>query len=155
MSQESDMIAVYRNARANLWPVRKVVPVPVKVESPVCREPSPPRRIIDHATQPLNSISRIKHVVAKHYGIEPFDLVSVRRKQPIAFRRQVAMYLAKTMTSQMMTIIGRHFGGRDHTTVIYAVRKVASMIASDPALAAEVEALRREIVGEPVAPLDG
>jgi chromosomal replication initiator protein len=61
----------------------------------------------------------------------------------VARPRQVAMYLAKQLTSRSLPEIGRKFGGRDHTTVIHAVKKIEELSASDTALAEDVELLRR------------
>lgn len=79
------------------------------------------------------------------YEISRADLLSQRRTLSIIKPRQIAMYLAKVMTLRSMPEIGRRFGGRDHTTALHAVRKIGDLVASDAALAAEVEALRRQI----------
>ena len=59
--------------------------------------------------------------------------------------RQVAMYLAKTLTLRSLPEIGRRFGGRDHTTVLHAVRKIEALVAKDVALSEEVESLKRQL----------
>jgi len=59
--------------------------------------------------------------------------------------RQVAMYLAKTLTLRSLPEIGRRFGGRDHTTVLHAVRKIEGLVARDTALSEEVESLKRQL----------
>jgi chromosomal replication initiator protein len=59
--------------------------------------------------------------------------------------RQVAMYLAKTLTLRSLPEIGRRFGGRDHTTVLHAVRKIEGLVAKDVALSEEVESLKRQL----------
>jgi chromosomal replication initiator protein len=59
--------------------------------------------------------------------------------------RQVAMYLAKTMTLRSLPEIGRRFGGRDHTTVLHAVRKIEGLVGKDTALSEEVESLKRQL----------
>jgi chromosomal replication initiator protein len=71
------------------------------------------------------------------------DLVSARRARAVARPRQVAMYLSKTLTSKSLPEIGRGFGGRDHTTVIHAVKKIEELRATDPQLAEDIELLRR------------
>jgi chromosomal replication initiator protein len=59
--------------------------------------------------------------------------------------RQVAMYLAKTLTLRSLPEIGRRFGGRDHTTVLHAVRKIENLVSTDSALAEEIELLKRQL----------
>jgi chromosomal replication initiator protein len=59
--------------------------------------------------------------------------------------RQVAMYLAKTLTLRSLPEIGRRFGGRDHTTVLHAVRKIENLVNNDNTLAEEIEALKRQL----------
>jgi chromosomal replication initiator protein len=59
--------------------------------------------------------------------------------------RQVAMYLAKTLTLRSLPEIGRRFGGRDHTTVLHAVRKIEALVSKDVALSEEVESLKRQL----------
>ncbi len=70
-------------------------------------------------------------------------MTSDRRARIVARPRQVAMYLAKQLTTRSLPEIGRKFGGRDHTTVIHAVRKIDELMLTDPALAEDVELLRR------------
>jgi chromosomal replication initiator protein len=62
--------------------------------------------------------------------------------------RQVAMYLAKTLTLRSLPEIGRRFGGRDHTTVLHAVRKIEALVAKDVSLSEEVESLKRQLQSE-------
>ena len=70
-------------------------------------------------------------------------MASTRRARVVARPRQVAMYLAKQLTPRSLPEIGRKFGGRDHTTVMHAVKKIEELIASDNSLAEDVELLRR------------
>ena len=78
-----------------------------------------------------------------HYTLRLSDLLSARRARQVARPRQVAMYLAKTLTSRSLPDIGRRFGGRDHTTVIHAVRRIEELRATDAQIAEDVELLRR------------
>ena len=71
------------------------------------------------------------------------DLLSSRRTANVVRPRQVAMYLAKTLTLRSLPEIGRRFGGRDHTTVLHAVRKIETLAGNDSALADEIETLKR------------
>ena len=66
-----------------------------------------------------------------------------RRARAVARPRQIAMYLAKTLTSKSLPEIGRRFGGRDHTTVMHAVKRVESLAETDSQIAEDVELLRR------------
>nr|WP_238858259.1 chromosomal replication initiator protein DnaA [Faunimonas pinastri] len=90
-------------------------------------------------------IEDIQKVVAGHYNVSKNDLLSARRTRTIVRPRQIAMYLAKTMTPRSFPEIGKRFGGRDHTTVLHAVRKVEELAAADEILAQEIELLKRLI----------
>jgi len=90
-------------------------------------------------------IEDIQKVVASHYNVSKQDLLSARRTRAIVRPRQIAMYLAKTMTPRSFPEIGKRFGGRDHTTVLHAVRKVEELAAADEVLAQEIELLKRLI----------
>ena len=112
-------------------------PVTVELADEVIRDlirPSDPRRI---------RVEDILRIVAKHYGVTRSDLLSSRRTANVVRPRQIAMYLAKTLTLRSLPEIGRRFGGRDHTTVLHAVRKIDANVANDKVLAEEVEALKR------------
>jgi chromosomal replication initiator protein len=91
------------------------------------------------------TIDDIKRGVAEYYNIRIADMHSTRRARAVARPRQVAMYLSKTMTSASLPDIGRQFGGRDHTTVLYATRKIGDLIAADPALASDVEKIKTSL----------
>ena len=90
-------------------------------------------------------IEDIQRVVARQYNVSRGDLLSARRTANVVRPRQIAMYLAKTLTLRSLPEIGRRFGGRDHTTVLHAVRKIESLIGNDNALAAEIEVLRGQL----------
>jgi chromosomal replication initiator protein len=89
------------------------------------------------------TIDEIQRRVAEHYNIRLSEMTSDRRARAVARPRQVAMYLAKQLTTRSLPEIGRKFGGRDHTTVIHAIRKVEELRAVDPSLAEDIELLRR------------
>tara|TARA_B100001123_G_scaffold448544_1_gene610119 strand:- start:3011 stop:4405 length:1395 start_codon:yes stop_codon:yes gene_type:complete len=93
------------------------------------------------------TIEDIQKRVAAHYNIRLADMHSARRARSVARPRQVAMFLAKQLTSRSLPEIGRKFGGRDHTTVMHAVRKVEQLCSEDASLAEDVELLRRTIEG--------
>jgi chromosomal replication initiator protein len=89
------------------------------------------------------TIQEIQKRVAEHWNIRVAEMSSARRSRNIARPRQVAMYLAKQLTSKSLPDIGRHFGDRDHTTVMHAVARVTALISTDAAFAEDVELLRR------------
>ena len=89
------------------------------------------------------TIEEIQRRVAEHCNIRLSDMSSARRARAVARPRQVAMYLAKQLTSRSLPEIGRKFGNRDHTTVMHAVSRVTELMARDAAFAETVELLRR------------
>jgi chromosomal replication initiator protein len=89
------------------------------------------------------TIEEIQKRVAEHFNIKLAEMSSARRSRAVARPRQVAMYLAKQLTSRSLPEIGRKFGGRDHTTVMHAVRKVEELRSGDSTFAEDVELLRR------------
>jgi len=89
------------------------------------------------------TIEEIQKRVAEHYHIRLTDMSSPRRARNVARPRQIAMYLAKQLTSRSLPEIGRRFGGRDHTTVMHAVSRVTELMQADNAFAEDVELLRR------------
>jgi len=93
------------------------------------------------------TIEEIQKRVAAHFNIRISDMHSARRARSVARPRQVAMYLAKQLTSRSLPEIGRKFGGRDHTTVMHAVRKVDELKEHDSTFAEDVELLRRMLEG--------
>jgi chromosomal replication initiator protein len=90
-------------------------------------------------------IEEIQKIVAQHYNVSRSDILSSRRTATVVRPRQIAMYLAKTLTLRSLPEIGRRFGGRDHTTVLHAVRKIEGLVGQDPALNEEVEVLKRRL----------
>jgi chromosomal replication initiator protein len=88
------------------------------------------------------TIAEIQKKVAEYYGIGPTDLSSARRGHSVVRPRQMAMFLARQLTSLSLPQIGRKFGDRDHTTVMHAVSRVSQMMERDGAFAAEVAVLR-------------
>ncbi len=93
------------------------------------------------------TIEEIQKRVAEHFNIRISDMHSARRARSVARPRQVAMYLAKQLTSRSLPEIGRKFGGRDHTTVMHAVKKVDELRDHDTIFAEDVELLRRMLEG--------
>lgn len=89
------------------------------------------------------TIEEIQRKVAEHCNIRQTDMTSARRARAVARPRQIAMYLAKQLTSRSLPEIGRKFGNRDHTTVMHAISRVAELMEKDSAFAEDVELLRR------------
>jgi chromosomal replication initiator protein len=89
------------------------------------------------------TIDEIQRRVAEHFNIKLAEMTSSRRARMVARPRQVAMYLAKQLTQRSLPEIGKRFGGRDHTTVMHAVRKIEELTRIDQALAEDVEMLHR------------
>jgi chromosomal replication initiator protein len=92
------------------------------------------------------SVSTIVEVAAQAFEVEPGQLVARDRRPVVARARKVAMYLARELTDQSLPEIGRGFGGRDHSTVLSAVRSVDAEVHRDPELAMTVESLRQRLV---------
>ncbi len=93
------------------------------------------------------TVDMIQKAVAEHYGMKQADLLSERRARAVARPRQVAMWLAKQITTRSLPDIGRRFGGRDHTTVLHAVRRIEALKGEDPAIARDVDVLMRKLRG--------
>jgi chromosomal replication initiator protein len=94
------------------------------------------------AARPVGELLTIQLVVADKFGIRVEEMWSERRARRVARPRQVAMYLARELTSYSLPRIGRHFGDRDHTTVMHALRVVEALCADDPAFAATITELQ-------------
>lgn len=94
--------------------------------------------------RPRLTVARIQQEVAYHYGLDPMEMISHRRTKAIACARQVAMYLARHMTTQSFPDIGRRFQ-RDHTTVIHGVNEIERKLKGDPILAADCAILRERL----------
>jgi chromosomal replication initiator protein len=88
-------------------------------------------------------IEDIQKLVASRYNVSRSDILSERRTAAVVKPRQIAMYLSKVLTLRSLPEIGRRFGGRDHTTVLHAVRKIEKALGEDTALNEEVELLKR------------
>jgi chromosomal replication initiator protein len=93
------------------------------------------------------TIEEIQRKVAEHFNIRLSDMVGPKRLRTVARPRQMAMYLAKQLTTRSLPEIGRRFGGRDHTTIMHGVRKIEELMAIDSQLADDVQMLRRQLEG--------
>lgn len=102
---------------------------------------------VENADKPI-TIDTIQDVVAKHFNLESKELKSKRRTDAIAWPRQIAMYLARTLTELSTTEIGEFFGGKDHTTVLHACEKVKLKLAESPFISSLVNKITQEIKNE-------
>ncbi|WP_371157948.1 chromosomal replication initiator protein DnaA [Jannaschia sp. 2305UL9-9] len=91
------------------------------------------------------TIDEIMKKTCEHYNLRMSDMTSARRSRSVARPRQMAMYLSKKLTPRSYPEIGRKFGGKDHTTVLYAVRKIEELIAAEPQIAEDAELLQRKL----------
>jgi len=91
-------------------------------------------------------IEDIQKRVASHYNVSRADLLSSRRTAAVVMPRQIAMFLAKSLTLRSLPEIGRRFGGRDHTTVLHAVRKIDNLVNTNTTLRDEVDLLKRMLL---------
>jgi chromosomal replication initiator protein len=90
-------------------------------------------------------VDTIKRRVAAFFDLSLEDLVSPRRHRAVARPRQIAMYFCKRLTRRSFPDIGQRFGGRDHTTVMHAVKRIEELALADPAFAAELVEIGRKI----------
>lgn len=101
-------------------------------------------RDLVHGQEPRRiKIEEILKVVSRHYGVSKGDILSERRHRSVVWPRQIGMYLAKQLTSRSLPEIGRRFGGRDHTTVLHAIRKIETQLTGNPRLKDELEDLKK------------
>jgi chromosomal replication initiator protein len=91
------------------------------------------------------TIDEIQRAVSAYFDIKPIDLISARRARAVARPRQIAMYLAKRLTTRSLPEIGRKFGGRDHSTVIHAVKRIEELRGTDPEIDGAVRVLQRDL----------
>jgi chromosomal replication initiator protein len=99
------------------------------------------------ASEKKLTIDEIMKKTCEHYNLRMSDMTSSRRSRAVARPRQMAMYLSKKLTPRSYPEIGRKFGGKDHTTVLYAVRKIEELMAADVQIAEDAELLQRKLEG--------
>lgn len=90
-------------------------------------------------------IEEIQTAVSRHFRVARADILSARRTANVVMPRQIAMYLAKSLTLRSLPEIGRRFGGRDHTTVLHAVRKIEALLSKDKELESDIESIKTEL----------
>ncbi len=94
---------------------------------------------------PRIKIDDVQKCVCAHFGVSKTDLLSQRRHRTVVWPRQVGMYLCKVLTTHSLPEVGRRFGGKDHTTVLHAIRKVVAIEATDTYVADDLRLLRRRL----------
>ena len=95
----------------------------------------------------FSKIPVIQELVASFFDLGRVHIIAHRRDNLVVIPRQIAMYLAKELTPHSLPEIGRRFGGRDHSTILYGVRKIARLIKTDPNIAEAVRTLREQFDG--------
>ncbi len=106
--------------------------------------------ISERAQQRVN-VLKIQMATARYYNVSRADILSHRRTNNVVKPRQIAMYLCKVLTMKSLPEIGRMFDGRDHTTILHAVKKIESLIAKDAVLASEVGSIKVTVLGGSVS----
>lgn len=119
----------------------RALPREVMIWPVIPPEKKPPVSLRDEVQNNRISIRKIQKAVSEFYGVGLNYLLSQRRIKTIVLPRQVGMYLAKIITKKSLPEIGRRFGGRDHTTVLHACRKIEALMLKDADLAHEVALL--------------
>jgi hypothetical protein len=94
----------------------------------------------------LKKINDIQKLVALHFNVRVIDILSKCRTRNVIIPRHISMYLCMELTPRSLPEIGRLFGGRHHTTVLHAVRKIARLVDEDAALAEEISALKEMLL---------
>lgn len=87
-------------------------------------------------------VESIISAVEKEFGVSRADILSIRREAKVVLPRQIVAYLAKTLTTRSLPDIGRRLGGKDHTTILHAVRKISARVQNDCELAARIERIK-------------
>lgn len=104
--------------------------------------------VLERLTQPRVTLKDIATAVARYFGIPSSQLKGPSRKQKVVRARGVAIYLGRQLGGDSLERLGQHFGGRDHTTALHAVRKTEELMATDPALQQAVDDLTQELTAE-------
>lgn len=99
----------------------------------------------------MTTIAAIQQAVSQRYGIDPAVMQQDLRARAITRKRDVAQFLARKLTRRSFPIIARHFGGRDHSSVIAACRRLEARMVAEPELACEVAAIERQLQPEEIS----
>jgi chromosomal replication initiation ATPase DnaA len=145
----SDQRAHYKSVRNRLFGGQRRVPklspsIPVPRISWTFGTTTATGNIISFGFQTV-TIARITDAVCEFYNINDNDLKSACRAAKIVYPRQVAMYLCRELTPKSFPLIGRVFGGRDHTTALHAWRKISALVEDDERMADEIAILIRRV----------
>jgi chromosomal replication initiation ATPase DnaA len=123
---------------------QSIQPMPRAVPSEPPADPIPDAMLalahdqFDRMKMPITQVQAIQRAVLAHFpDVTMRDIKSARRTKNVVLPRQLAMYMVRKLTLLSLPAIGRRFGGRDHTTAIHAVNKIAGRIKVDPVLAAQ------------------
>jgi len=154
-ASEADLVRHYSAIRKRMRALR-APPIPPPIIAPPIPPPAPKTRdeqlaeILAGAPSPfLNVIAgktrRIQMLVAQMHKITFADLIASRRTKHIVRARHIAIYIVRHETTHSLLEIGRRFGGMDHSSIIFAERKIARLMAEDAALAAEIAAIREAV----------
>jgi chromosomal replication initiation ATPase DnaA len=144
----SNLLALLMASHGNSDPMCEF-PINTAKLQPIPNEALAEAQRISVPCRAYSQVENIQRVVASTFpGISLKDIRSARRTANVIMPRQISMYLAKTLTNRTLPEIGRRTGGRDHTTVLYAVRKIEKLIQTDAALAKRVENIRA-LISEP------
>lgn len=101
--------------------------------------------ILQEEAQNQVTIEKIQHKVCDHFNLKHSDMLSKKRPANIAFPRQIAMYMSRTLTSESLQDIGEAFGGRDHGTVIHACKAVENMMEQDESVKRNIEFIQEQL----------
>ncbi len=163
MSMLSDLHEAHKARQARLCP--KIKPIVIVEPEPEPETKPIPIPVVVIETAPIEvlrdwiyipptdrnpSIDDIIRVVAKYFGTTRVELLAHRRTAVIAFPRQIAMYLARTLTLRSLPEIGRRFANRDHTTIMHGHRKIARLILTDAKTAQIVAELEVALTAKPI-----
>lgn len=165
---KADLVAHYaavrkRLMRSHLKVVAKTISVPPPISTSITR-PAPELCVFNIYAQEITgdcdeppvidlaplrrlTIRDIARAVSEYYDVPIMEILSRRRLAKVVRPRQVTFYLCREMTLRSLPEIGRRLGGKDHTTVLHSVNKIALLIKDDPHLAADVMAIRLKLVG--------
>ncbi|HXW72597.1 MAG TPA: helix-turn-helix domain-containing protein [Methylocella sp.] len=164
------LVARRKEIRARIWgplpplpsprpsrprPCHRTCEPPPRVEQPCPDGPLKSDSIAASPEKPPPRPVTIRAIIAEtaaFYRVSPADILSRSRKQTFIKPRHIACYLAKSLTKNSLPEIGRRIGGRDHSTIFHAIRKIKGRMAADETLAAEIETIRERFIPPPEEP---
>lgn len=102
-------------------------------------------RYFERPAENLITPEAVQDIVARHFGLDVENLMSLSREARVVLARQVAMYLLRHLTSCSLPAIGKAFGGKDHSTVMHAIKKISKLVVEDTKIADDIAALTQEL----------